>query len=412
MDIIKSQYFSTENIEFIIKMINNNLNKNINNTAYISNLLTKDNIFKTQNYIYNGFLFSKIQINNNNIEQLLIDLNKETISTFLHVINNPQLQHSELFQQKLLEQPQLQTQPHSQPQPQSQPPYPQLQSQTQPPPQLQLQLPQLQSPLPQLQLQLPQLQSPLPQLPLPQPLSHKYIDKCDKNSQTEIDKEKVKIFEHLFVSDAIITNHNIKYQLSFNDYSQFKILSIDYNNEYYNVNEYNNKIEINNKLITISVGKYNILELLDVLNKNSELTFEYLQNKNRIICKSKDNSKISLKFIENDKMVIHLRTILGFTNNEYNNNNNYITENNPIISLNEPYIKIININNPFISKNLQYYYFKFNKIFEIIPIYINDIKNHEDKLVIEIYYRINNNFYKLDHKIYNINLNILLEYIY
>ena len=80
-----------------------------------------------------------------------------------------------------------------------------------------------------------------------------------------------------------------------------------------------NKIEINNKLITISVGKYNILELLDVLNKNSELTFEYLQNKNRIICKSKDNSKISLKFIENDKINIFDKDI---------NEKNTIIENN------------------------------------------------------------------------------------
>ena len=84
MEIIKNQYFSQDNFDFILIMIQKQKN-------YDTNLL-HESAFKNRNNIFNSFIHTmytqKKNVNPNSIEELLITLNKMTIDTVIDDLNN------------------------------------------------------------------------------------------------------------------------------------------------------------------------------------------------------------------------------------------------------------------------------------------------------------------------------------
>jgi hypothetical protein len=211
--------------------------------------------------------------------------------------------------------------------------------------------------------------------------------------------------------------------------------SLELYNNLYNITNFNNKIEIQQNnlktIINIPPACYSLNELLNTLEsllneriKNSKFKITYIQTKNRINIIS-DNT-FSFRFIENDKRnCILLRYLLGFSQIEYINNNNYNSDQHSVINIYDNiYIKIINPElvhmNKYISNTFTYY----EKLsFDYINTFNKTIKFHFntenilnnlynlDNLTLEIYHRhvLHDQFYKIHSKLI---FNILFEIIH
>lgn len=170
------------------------------------------------------------------------------------------------------------------------------------------------------------------------------------------------------------------------DKKEFNIESVTFKNNFYNVN--NLKIIINNKVTLIPNGNYNLNELLNVLQELTKIEFKYIKYKNRI--NINDKNTFSLKFVDN------LKCILGFSKNEYINNNNYTSENdNNIESLSiikfvindkeyiqNRYIDLINTFTKYTNVIINQY-IELNEIVNNFKFYINDIE------IIDFYIELN-----------------------
>ena len=80
--IIKTQFFSNDNFDFILKIIKD---KNIDTFAIATPSVLNEIVFKISNDVYNDFINTisskKKTITPNSIEDLLVTLNKITIET-------------------------------------------------------------------------------------------------------------------------------------------------------------------------------------------------------------------------------------------------------------------------------------------------------------------------------------------
>lgn len=277
-NIIKNEYFSEKNNNFITDIIINKLHVPNSN---------KNIIFKLQNEIYNKFIEEmydkQIPINEYNIEDLLISLNKLTIKLIQESIIP--ISHSE---------PQI--------------PLPPLEPQIPPQPLLlptlpiQLQLePQNQQLKNQIQEQQNQLQKQLSIVKKRESETSSYLHFFNDNDNTFKINEKCK---------SIV-------------FKQFNFF-----NNFYNITEHNNQFELidtSKYKIQIPIGNYNLESLLDYLEKQiniktkAKYTLTYNQQKNRIVISN--NNSFEIKFNTGG-----LKDILGFSKIEYMNNNSYTSD--------------------------------------------------------------------------------------
>ena len=204
----------------------------------------------------------------------------------------------------------------------------------------------------------------------------------NENENYSGNENVLKIYYKEFFSDnAIYENGTYKFPFYLDNIKTINIDKIKIKCNLYNINEYNNKfylIEQNNKtLITIPIGYYDIEFILQIIseclngasiNKKKDYYYKVYNNtiKNKICfcCELLNPDKIgrpvtfSISFIENKKSIekdtteniLSLQEMLGFTKNDYSNNNFYIAEDHPNINLfEEIYIKLF-INNDELNK--------------------------------------------------------------
>jgi hypothetical protein len=383
IELVKNQFFSKDNMDFIIKIVTS---KNI---VVNSNQI----LFNSCNKIFNNFIHTlytqKRNINPEAIEELLITLNKMTIDLIAEDSKNEHIQQSSQDVQ------QVQNIQYTQPSLHPQPLQPQLQ------PQLQLQ------PQPQPQ--------PQPQLQPPQP----YIKK-DNIIEHQISSVK-NVYESIYMYSEDCEYNNGIYKLTFNklNVTKMKLVSFELSNDLYNITEHNNKLEVSEKSIkkniNIPIGCYNINDLLKTIEgsisdkfKNLNISIKYNEHKNRIYI----NSEIpfSFSFIENDNLFIPLRFMLGFDKKEYMNNNNYSSNNEPSINIYDNiYIKILtdDIFNTKTCKDFKFFErISFNHIDTFGRLITssnlnNIIETDISNLSIELYYRhiSHRKFYKVNERL-------------
>lgn len=258
-NIIKNEYFSEKNNNFITDIIINKLHVPNSN---------KNIIFQLQNEIYNKFIEEmydkQIPINEYNIEDLLISLNKLTIKLIQESIIP--ISHSELTQPIPL---------------------------------------QLTPPIP-LQL--------APPIPL-QSESQLKLTQQNKLEQAPLEAS----YLHFFNDNTFKINEKCK-SIVFKQFNFF--------NNFYNITEHNNQFElmdISKYKIQIPIGNYNLESLLESLQKQiniktkSNYKLTYNQQKNRIVISN--NNSFEIKFNTGC-----LKDILGFSKIEYMNNNSYTSD--------------------------------------------------------------------------------------
>ena len=215
---------------------------------------------------------------------------------------------------------------------------------------------------------------------------------------------------HMFSSDDGDFNLD---NYSNKNYSKIKFKSLCLYNNFCNISGDNNTIEItenSTKLhIIIPIGNYNLIELLEcienIINNKSTNVYSVKLLKNKINISSA--VYFNIKFIENSDS-IPLRFLLGFLNNQYINNNNYISDNQAVLNIYDNiYIKInddINFN-IYNCKNLKY--FKkirmdcqntFGQTIDFTCIDNICFNLNTNMLCFEFYYRhnIHNKFYKIE----------------
>jgi hypothetical protein len=382
IEIIKHQFFSNENIEFIIKVANN---RNIN--------ITTNHIpFNACNKIFNTFIHTiysqKKSIKPEAIEELLITLNKMTIDLII-----------EESQQSV---------------PQQSVP--------------QQSVPQQSVPLLQQSVSQPYQESV--SQPYQESVSQPYQDYQGQNESSVIidnenDIKKVvdntKI-EHLYLfsEDSEFKGGEYKFEFRKQHIKKLSLKSFELMNNLYNITESNNMIEISEKnikkIINIPIGCYLINDLITNIDKqledkykDSNIKMNYNKHKNQISIKG--DSPFSFGFIENNNLFVPLRFMLGFDKKDYVNNTTYLSTNQPVINIYDSiYIKITNpeynsIFNTKWSKNFNFYdhiSFKQLETFsQDVTIPMNntiELNDNIDDINIELYYRHINHkkFYKIN----------------
>lgn len=158
---------------------------------------------------------------------------------------------------------------------------------------------------------------------------------------------------HFMAKDCYKENNKYMYNLPIKNLKSIDLQSIYLKCDMYNINEYNNKfyiIEQNIKtLVTIPIGYYSIQNLLECIakfinlvsiNKNKDYIYKIFLNvlKNRVcftinnINNTNNNnnnlSTFSVLFIENENNY-NLADILGFDKKKYTNNSFYIANESP-----------------------------------------------------------------------------------
>ena len=288
MDTVKYQFFSEKNNNFIIDMLKKKGNVDV---------LNKNTVFQIQNNIFNAFLESvynkDISVTNSNIEEILISLNKMTM---IQCEKNAAASASML-----------------QPSPVLKP-----------------------SAAPQTSLlvaSLPVLQQLVPTTTLTTTSSTTTTTTSTqtqtrtlfKNSQVQTEQIKQsQSLLHVFSDDPVVK------------YDKLKLNSFRLHFNLYNINENNNLLEVKMDMITtkiyLTIGDYDLKNLLSTIEtsitaKISSGHFKLVYDPIRNRIKISNSTHFNLHFIDSPKAILNLRTILGFTNTEYMNNNHYIAEN-------------------------------------------------------------------------------------
>lgn len=394
---IKQQYFTAQNINFIREILHNTYNVEIN----------KDKLFKIQNDTFNNFL-NKMYDKNIDVQQLdniLVELNKLTIQLYLTPEN-------------LIETP-IQTP-------------------------IETQIIDIVTPQSLDSINLDSLfdvKNLIKELvnefkhtskesndtikeikDILNNLSNNELNKQDNNNKENKDNNNNKEKDYIYLDLYSITSkyndgeYNFIFDIPVQNFTidNFNIYSNDLFN---NINENNNKIQLvenNNKLkIIIPQGNYSIQELVDIIEKliNEKSIFKsykilYDKNKNRI--QISNEKTFNITFIENG-LGVQLKDILGYAKNEYNSNNNYVSETEPNNNIfKNIYIKSDEYLNKFYTNlsdtsddNTFKYLYKntHDKIlFNLIePIY---------KMNLQLYYKLNNKIIKFVKKI---DFNIVLK---
>lgn len=393
---IKQQYFTEQNINFICQILHNTYKVEIN----------KDKLFKIQNDTFNNFL-NKMYDKNIDVQQLddiLVELNKLTIQLYLTPENS----------NIIIEQP---------------------------PTRIPTQITDIVTPQPLDSINLDSLNlikelvnefknisketnDTIKEIKnILTNLSNTELNKQENNNNNDNnynDNNKEKNYIYLDLYSITSRYNEDKYNFIFDiPIQNFTIDNFNiYSNDLFNnINENNNKIQLvenNNKLkIIIPQGNYNIQDLVDIIEKliNEKSVFKsykilYDKNKNRI--QISNEKTFNITFIENG-LGVQLKDILGYSKNEYNSNNNYVSETEPNNNIfKDIYIKsdeflnkfYTNLSNTSDDTTFKYLYKNtHDKIsFNLIePIY---------KMNLQLYYKLNNKIIKFVKKI---DFNIVLK---
>jgi hypothetical protein len=316
-DRFKNVFISQKNSGYLFDMI---INKVIKSYPHFNNILLefietyKMNMVNLQEFILNDNFFL-IYENNKKLEDVLIALNKITVSKFEYLLIqdlNKKYTNDEFDNYQVQNQDQNQHQNQDQNQHQNQ-----VQNQHQN----------------QVQNQ-----------------HQNNFDESDKYSENEIELSERYI--HFMSNDSYKNKGRYLYNIDVPKLKSIDLQSIYLKCDMYNINELNNKfyiIEQNVKtLITIPVGYYSIQNLVDCMtkflnllsvNKNKDYTFKIFLNilKNRVCFtinnnnehnNNRNNYNYSLLFIENEYNY-NLQKICGFDKIIYANNSIYVAENPP-----------------------------------------------------------------------------------
>jgi len=404
---VKKQYFSKQNIDFLVNIIQTNYN--------IIELDFKDKLFKIQNEIYNNF-FETIhnkKIDEQHLENILIELNKLSIQFYITNNQTPNQTHNNNNNNK-------QT-------PDQTPFISDNDYQT-------TEIKEIHDTSYCAENKSQNLEK-IQQTLVIQELKDIIVEIANdinyiKKSQDKVSPiEHVKQYLYLDLHSSSSTYKQNEYEFILEHPLQnFKVkdFKIYFNDSFNNINEYNNKIELventTKTKVIISPGNYSIQELVTIIehNINHKSVFKsykiiYDKNKNRITISCDKNFNII--FIENDHNNVQLKDILGYSRNEYCSNTSYSSENKPNIDIyTEIYIKVkdeINtrdqLNKFHTNIKMQDYdeYFKY--------FHKNNYNNNNDefqleiptyKIVLQLYYKSNNKILKFVKKI---DFNIILD---
>ena len=315
----------------------------------------KENILDLQELIFNDS-FSNIYNNlsksgNIDLEEVLIELNKITVSKF-EIILQQDLNNKYKQQVQQVHQVRQDYQVHQDHQVQ---------------PQVRQVQPQVHQVQPQVH-QVQQVQPQVHQVQQVQPQVHQ-----DRQVQQEkgtlpiiLEENDYNILSRQFCSEnAVFNNGKYSFQFFLNNIKSVNLDNFKIKCNMYNINEYNNKFylleQTNKTIITIPIGYYDIDTLLKTItnllndmsiNKNKDYKFNVYNNKikNKVYftCQSTEkerlnkNTSFGLLFKKNkDYNNYSLSDILGFEKEEYFNNNVYTAELYSDVNIfDELYVKI------------------------------------------------------------------------
>lgn len=403
---IKQQYFTSQNINFICDILQNNYTIEIN----------KDKLFKIQNNIFNNFL-ERMHDKDIDIQQLnniLVELNKLTIQLYLTPEN--QIEQIQTIEPELIQILSSNSSQH-----------------------LSIESSQLKDLIKELVTELKNsVKEPTDTIKEVKEIKEIIKSMSDESnlskssqqiSEPSEPSEKKYIYLDLYSYSSKYDKH--QYEFTFDIPLQnfilkdFKIYS---NDAFNNINEHNNKIQLieNTSKITIIIpqGNYNIQNLVNIIEQliNNKSVFKsykivYDKNKNRV--KISNEKNFNIIFIENEVNNIQLKDILGFTKNEYSSNNIYSSENETNDDIyKEIYIKNNNseLNNFYTNLSIQeinnenILYDESFKYFYKNTVNINDysfkLKKPINNMILQLYYKSNNKIIKFIKKV---DFNILLK---
>jgi len=238
------------------------------------------------------------------------------------------------------------------------------------------------------------------------------------NVKQDITRESL----YLFSEDSLFKDGEYKFEFRRKNIKNLNLQSFEIFNNLYNVTENNNTIEIseknNKKSINIPVGCYNLEDLIQCLEKNivdkcnSNIKITHDKYKNLISIKG--DGPFSMNFIENENLFIPLRFILGFDKKDYMNNNIYLTSQHPVCNIYDNiYIKITknyaHIFNTKWSKDFNFYdIVSFKQLYTFgddVRINMSNNISHTnidiDDISLELYYRHihHRKFYKINQRL-------------
>lgn len=381
IEIIKNNFFSSENIDFIYKILRN---KNCIIQSHI-------NIFNACNTIFNQFIQTvysqKKIINPNTIEELLVTLNKMTIELIINENQVNDINHD--GQNTPLNQPENSE---------------------------------------NVKIE----QEKLIQNIQKQDDNQKIVVNFSNNDNDNVKEHNSSLHKYIeplmsskcvyiFSEDTIFNDG--KYNFEMKDYFKVKLVSVELLNNLYNITENNNTFEIIDKnikkLINIPIGCYKLNNLIDSINdklKSNNIKMSLSPYKNRISITG--DTPFSFNFIENENLFIPLRFMLGFNNKEYLNNNNYMSNKDPVLNIYDNiYIKIESDNDcqKFNTKSSQNFKFYERIISDQLNTFRQDISfkvpnsnfittnfaHNGCNISLELYYRhsSHNKFYKIHQKL-------------
>jgi hypothetical protein len=362
IEIIKNQFFSTDNIDFIIKIANS---KNI---SIISYQIT----FNACNNIYNQFIHTvytqKKTINPQKIEELLITLNKMVIDLIIdNYENNPLYENETIdsFNENILDTHKLDTHKldtrkldthkldthkldtHKLP----------IDTRQIPIDTRQIPIDTHQIPIDTHQIPIDTHQIPIDthQIPIDThqiPLDTHKLDTTtnDIMNNLYIKRDITREGLYLFSEDSLFKDGEYNFEFRRKGIKNLQLQSFEILNNLYNVTETNNTIEISEKndkkIINIPVGCYKLKDLIECLEKsildkcksnNIKVTHDTYKNQISI----KGDGPFSINFIENENLFIPFRFMLGFDKKNYMNNDIYLTSKHPVCNIYDNiYIKI------------------------------------------------------------------------
>jgi hypothetical protein len=317
IEIIKNQFFSTDNIDFIIKVANS---KNI---SIISNQIT----FNACNNIYNQFIHTvytqKKTIKPETIEELLITLNKMVIDLIIDDYKNKPPYENETidsFNKNVIGTSDTVKNNINDTSDTS----------------------DTSDTVSEIGMNL------VNTIPIDTTTNQVLIDIMTntKTNATSTTRESL----YLFSEDSLFKDGEYTFEFRRKNIKNLHLESLEILNNLYNVTENNNTIEIseknNKKIVNIPVGCYKLEDLIQCLEtsimdkcKSNNIKVTHDTYKNQISIKG--DGPFSMNFIENENLFIPLRFIMGFDKKNYMNNDIYLTSQHPVCNIHDNiYIKI------------------------------------------------------------------------
>lgn len=184
------------------------------------------------------------------------------------------------------------------------------------------------------------------------------LKKSDTQTKSELDEKYSKKYILFSSNDCEYNDGSYYFETNIKKISSINLLSFMIECNLYNIDENNNKfILFENDIpmnIYIPIGFYNYNDLIDIMGK--EMTKMSMNKNEYVVCHEKYKNKtyimstntnhilsmFKIKFIKNDLSIYSLQEILGFKNDEYKNNNKFVSENYPLtVYFDNIYFKIL-----------------------------------------------------------------------